>query len=231
MAEQKAKSYLSISAHRVLEISAIVIVLTVLACSGWRLGRALLDGGPILLVLAAMLLGYMMADFASGAVHWLADRYGTPETPVLGPNFIRPFRDHHVYPDALAGHSFIETNGNNSIASLPFMALFWPLLHAEGDDGWPIMGLAMGFAFFSGMFITNQIHKWAHMKTPPIFVRWLQRFRLILSPDHHRKHHTPPFNSHYTITTGWLNAPLKTLRIFEIVEWLLRHVIGLKAGE
>jgi hypothetical protein len=225
------KSYLSVSAHRALEIAAICIVLSVLVCSGGRLGLALLDGGPIGFVLLALLLGYLLADFASGAVHWLADRYGTAETPVLGPNFIRPFRDHHVDPDALAGHSFIETNGNNSIASLPFMALFWPLLNAEADDGWPIMGLSLGFAFFSGMFITNQIHKWAHMKAPPGFVRLLQRYRLILSPNHHRRHHTPPFDSHYTITTGWLNAPLKALRIFEMVEWLLRHLIGLKTSD
>jgi plasmanylethanolamine desaturase len=58
--------------------------------------------------------------------------------------------------------------------------------------------------------ITNECHKWAHAEaadTPPL-IRWAQRYRLVLSPEHHRLHHTAPFNSHFCMANGWLNAPL-----------------------
>ena len=48
---------------------------------------------PILLILA-----YLAADFLSGFVHFLADNFGSYNTPILGPNFIQPFREHHVDP-------------------------------------------------------------------------------------------------------------------------------------
>ena len=61
------------------------------------------------------------------------------------------------------------------------------------------------------VMMTNQIHKWAHTDDAPKVVVWLQRLHLILPPAHHEIHHTAPFNSYYSITTGWLNWPLDVL--------------------
>ena len=48
---------------------------------------------PILLT--AVFIGYLAADFVSGLVHWLADRYFSPDTPVIGSTFIVP---HQFWP-------------------------------------------------------------------------------------------------------------------------------------
>jgi hypothetical protein len=58
---------------------------------------------------------------------------GTPSTCrqecssalIFGPNFIEPFREHHIDPKGIVGHDFVDANGNNSLASLPFMLTLW----------------------------------------------------------------------------------------------------------
>jgi plasmanylethanolamine desaturase len=55
----------------------------------------------------------------------------------------------------------------------------------------------------------------------------LQRLHLILPPDHHRVHHTAPFNKYYCITVGWLNKPLSLIHFFPLAERLITRVTGL----
>ena len=64
-----------------------------------------------------------------------------------------------------------------------------------------------------GVLATNQCHKWAHMEASkvPAPVRWAQRAGLVLSPTHHKLHHTAPFDSHFCTSNGWLNEPLNRL--------------------
>jgi sterol desaturase/sphingolipid hydroxylase (fatty acid hydroxylase superfamily) len=76
---------------------------------------------------------------------------------------------------------------------------------------------------------TNQFHKWAHQDAPPRIVRVLQRARIILSPEHHRVHHTAPFESSYAITNGWLNPLLNRTRFFRLLEGALR-ILGITAS-
>jgi hypothetical protein len=65
---------------------------------------------------------------------------------------------------------------------------------------------------------TNQFHKWAHQESPSAFARWLQRRRLVLEPQHHKRHHTQPFDVNYCITNGWLNPILSRLKFFRRLE-------------
>jgi ubiquitin-conjugating enzyme E2 variant len=74
---------------------------------------------------------------------------------------------------------------------------------------------------------TNQFHKWSHMDTPPALIGFLQRVHLILPPDHHRIHHTAPYNKYYCITVGWLNWPLQALHFFPLAERLITWGTGL----
>jgi hypothetical protein len=71
---------------------------------------------------------------------------------------------------------------------------------------------------------TNQFHKWAHQESPSAFARWLQRKRLVLEPQHHKRHHTQPFDMNYCITNGWLNPLLNKLKFFRRLEAALKFL-------
>src|SRR5437660_12453913 len=79
---------------RTLEVSAIIAFALMLVGFGLRVAAHASENWWI--VLAAVLCGYLAADFLSGFVHWLGDTWGSTRTPLLGQALIRPFRDPHV---------------------------------------------------------------------------------------------------------------------------------------
>lgn len=219
---------------RLFEATAMVSFFALeglLAVEVWRgfVGLGAADHAGWLVPLA-FIGGYVTADFASGLVHFLADNFGSSKKPLIGPFFIRPFREHHIDPEAITRHGFLEVNGANCTVSLPILLAAW-LLIPIGANLWTLfLGAYIGLFLF-GIFLTNQFHSWAHMKRPPRLVRLLQRSGLILDPDHHRKHHTPPFNTYYCITCGWLNPILARTRLWERLYGPLRRVIEPILGE
>lgn len=196
-------------------VSAMTLLLISLSASSGKALARMSYGEWIfgLVVLAALLA----ADFVSGFVHFLADNFGNPETPVFGRIFIFPFREHHVDPKAITRHSYLETNGANCLISLPVVVSV--LCFTSGEEDFFLRLFA--FFFLTAIFLTNQIHKWAHADVPPIAVRFLQKYALILSPVNHAVHHTAPHDEYYCITTGWLNAIFKKMRFFSAVKSVL----------
>ena len=174
---------------------------------------------PVLAVAA-----YLAADFLSGFVHFLADNFGSAETPIIGPNFVGAFREHHVDPKGITHHDFIDTNGNNSLVALPIMLLVWLFVPIE-TTVWGYLFGAFFLLLCLGTFLTNQFHKWAHMDEPPAAAVWLQGRGLILSSEHHDIHHESPYDTYYCITVGVWNPLLDRTRFFERTERLLRRVI------
>jgi len=181
---------------------------------------ALLDWWTPLVVLTALLV----ADFASGIVHWGADTWGSERMPVLGPRFLKPFRIHHLNPDDILRRGFVDLNGDVALLSLPLLmgGLLIPL---SDTAGW----LATIFCVSLGAcgLPTNQIHQWAHRSDAPPWVRWLQRRGLILSRERHALHHAAPYTTHYCITTGWCNPALTASRFFPTLEGWISRLTGL----
>lgn len=166
-------------------------------------------------VLGAVLLGYAAADLLAGIVHWLADTYGSPQTPLVGPTLIYGFREHHDAPDEILQHDFVETNGAAAAAALPLGVLALTL--PDAPAGMLFFKAALATLTLA-VVATNQLHKWAHAVRAPAAVRVLQRLGVVLRPEAHARHHTVPFRTDYCITTGWLNAPLERLGLFRRVE-------------
>lgn len=164
-----------------------------------------------------VLLALLAADFVSGFVHFLADNFGNPDTPIFGRVFVFPFREHHGDPKAITRHSYLETNGANCLISLP--VIISVLCFTSGEEDFFLRLFA--FFFLAAIFFTNQIHKWAHTDAPPVWVCYLQKWGLVLSPENHSVHHTAPHDEYYCITGGWLNAALKKMRFFSAVKWIL----------
>jgi hypothetical protein len=178
-----------------------------------------------LLGLAAV-LGWGFADFASGLVHFLCDRFGSERTPLLGPAVIRPFREHHLDPRGITTHGFVELSGNNALALTPMLALGGQLAPFIGET------LLHGAAFSwlmsasAGLFTTNQIHRWAHMERPPRIARWLQRARLAITAEAHARHHRAAHDGSFCITTGWCNGALDRAGAWMRIERWLRSGVA-----
>lgn len=210
--------------HYILESFGIAGFFVLAALVGADVYEGMMAFGYVWLLPVLAILAYLAADFFSGFVHFLADNFGSAETPIIGPNFVGAFREHHVDPEGITTHDFIDTNGNNCLVSLPFMLAVWLLV--------PIETTVAGYLFAAfflllcfGVFLTNQFHKWAHMERPPAVAAWLQRGGLILPQEHHDVHHKSPYDTYYCITVGVWNPLLERTRFFERTERLLRRII------
>ena len=158
----------------------------------------------IALIIGLVVAAYAVADLASGIVHYLLDNFGSPDTPVIGQKFVKPFRDHHVDPMAMTQGDFIAVNADNVFVCLPVIipAFFFLDTGAHPYAGVFIVGLV------SGVIMTNQLHKWAHMPTVPRLVAAAQRTGVVLSKEHHSVHHSGAYDRNYCITWGHLDVLL-----------------------
>jgi ubiquitin-conjugating enzyme E2 variant len=225
-AKELAKGYTSW--FRWVEIGSIVAFAVLIGLIVRR--TAHYSEGRGFLIASAFMSGYIMADFISGFVHWLADTWGSTKMKVLGPTLLRPFREHHVDPKAITRHDFIETNGSNCMISLWVGAIcvFMPI-EVEGYQALLVFTMVSLGSMIFWVMMTNQFHKWSHedeAKLPGI-VRTLQAWHLILPVGHHGIHHTAPFDKYYCITTGWLNWPLTKLGFYKTLERLVTITTGI----
>lgn len=178
-------------------------------------------------IVALVMMAYILADFVSGFFHWMGDTWGSPETPLAGAVFVRPFREHHVDQLAITRHDFIEVNGANCAISIPVLAALHFLPFETTRWGAPVGVFFSAFLWF--IFATNQFHMWAHIAADkrPRVVSLLQRLHLILPPDHHAIHHAAPYSKYYSITVGWVNEPLHRLRFYRVLEFIISKLTGM----
>lgn len=198
---------------------AAILLLASLAFRLWR------HVDPVWWLPPALLAGMLAADFLSGVVHWAADTWGRADFPVLGPRLLVPFRIHHLNPDDFLRRRFLDANGDVAALTIPLLAALVTMpLESAGQQALAVAG----FAFCAAGGLTNQIHQWAHMTSPPRAVRWLQRARLLLRQEEHDAHHRGPYDGHYCITTGWCNRPLEALGFFRRLETVITRTTGLR---
>jgi len=205
-------------AHWLLELFGIGAFAALAALIGTEVYVGAAAFGYAWLLPAVAVVAYLAADLASGFVHFLADNFGSERTPILGPNFIGPFRDHHVDPTGITRNDFVDNNGNNSLASVSPMILVY-LFVSVAATAWGYLFGAFFLMVCLAVLLTNQFHKWAHMERPPGWVRRLQLWGLVLSKEHHDVHHESPYD------IGVWNPLLDRTRFFERAERLIRRAI------
>ena len=171
-----------------------------------------------------IVVGMLLADLASGIVHWSADTWGSESMPIIGKRFLEPFRIHHVNPDDFLRREFFDVNGDVAMIGVALLgaALWIPL-----DGGWGRASATFVVSFVIVALPTNQVHQWAHMARPPAWVQWLQERRVILGRDEHELHHRAPYSTHYCIAAGWWNGPLHRVDFFRRAERLITLLTGL----
>ena len=214
---------------RLLDIASLVSFAAVWVALARRAAASpsLCGVGPQVL---APMVGYVLADFASGVMHWLGDRFFNEATPVFGPAIIRPFREHHRDPLALTRHGLLELSGNSALACIPFLTAWIGV--AKVSPNCTIVHFVSLVLLWGALatLVTNHAHKWAHLERVPAAVRWLQRHHLLLSPAHHARHHAERHDRAYCVTTGWLNPILDGLKFFGCLEWMALSAAALGRG-
>jgi ubiquitin-conjugating enzyme E2 variant len=143
---------------------------------------------------------------------------------MIGRRLLVPFRIHHINPDEFLERPFVETNGDVSFLAIPTLGC---LLAVPLDTAWGGPLSIFGLGVCGVGMLTNQIHQWAHMPSPPRLVRFLQDCRVILGRAEHARHHQQPYDGCYCITTGWCNGPLERAGFFRSLERCVTRATGL----
>ncbi|PIN26905.1 Ubiquitin-conjugating enzyme [Handroanthus impetiginosus] len=170
----------------------------------------------------SVLLSYVLVDLVSGIYHWAVDNYGSAQTPIFGPQ-IEHFRAHHSQPSAITKYDMAAILHTTSRV---FMIAILPINILSND---PVLlgfvGVFAGFGIFS-----MKLHAWSH--TPkrqlPRLVAVLQDIGVILRWSQHKLHHQPPFKGNYCIVSGICNWMLDEFKVFEAMEAIIFHVVGVR---
>lgn len=148
-------------------------------------------------IIGQILLGWLLADFLSGVLHWLEDDIlPRGKSKWLDAHILAPNDLHHEDPMAFTKGSFLDRNWTNWLAVLPFAII---LIAGFGIEIWVVTAIIGGL-------VANQIHYYAHRPPPPnSLIAMLQKTGFIQSRRGHAQHHKPPQNRSYCILTDWLN--------------------------
>ncbi len=174
----------------------------------------------LLFTLAQMFGLVLLADFASGIVHWLEDAYGTEETPVVGPLLIRPNIVHHHFPRHFTRLTWWQSSWD--------LVLLGGLLLAAGW-WWGFLSWQLGF-FVVVSANANQVHKWSHRTRAENgkLISFLQDIRVLQTPRHHALHHTDPKNTYYCPMTNLVNPALERIHFWPRLETVIAKVTGIQ---
>lgn len=163
--------------------------------------------------------GLYLADFISGVIHWLEDRYGNPKWPVIG-HTIRENQQHHFTPRSFLNGTLWTRNREVLIIGLAFLAGFWAF------------GLLNVFTVSAVIFgvASNEVHASAHRspKENGRLITLLQKTGLMQSHKHHAAHHRKGKDTHFCVLTNHVNPVLERARFFQSLEWVIARVSGLR---
>ncbi|MEM1193939.1 MAG: fatty acid desaturase CarF family protein [Pseudomonadota bacterium] len=177
---------------------------------------ALGQSAGVLLQLFASLL---IADFCSGVLHWVEDRYLTQHWPIVGKLIVNANNLHHAQPRAFTGDGFWLRNWPSLFVGLVLAFGFWLA-------GWVTVFTVSLVAVSS--ILPTQAHYWAHLRAAetPAVVRGLQRIGLLQSPQHHWRHHRGAKDNYFCTMTNLVNPVLEHVQFFQRLEKLITFLAG-----
>jgi palmitoyl-[glycerolipid] 3-(E)-desaturase len=165
-------------------------------------------------------MSVILGDLGTGIFHWAVDNYGSITTPIFGSVCVA-FQGHHQSPWTITFRPFINNVYKIAIATIPFLAL---LVVFHGSIN-PFVQLFFA-SFINWWLLSQEIHKFSHMKQPPKVIQLLQQSGIILSRKEHGLHHNSPFEGHYCIVTGINNDWLDKSQFFRKLEAIVYHLTG-----
>lgn len=181
-------------------------------------------------VVPALLIGWFLADLASGVIHMALDYLPCPPGIGLGTMFhyqgsresddylalrretlakigpfqrlVFDFKNHHPRPDALGRRSFLTLVGSTIFA----VGLPVSLLLNIASVVWPVPAWFMAGAtsLLVGGVLAQYFHGTLHRDEIPGIVRLMRRLGLLMTPAAHQIHHDS-LQRDFATNCGWSN--------------------------
>jgi ubiquitin-conjugating enzyme E2 variant len=180
------------------------------------------------IVVIALGVSYFVADFASGVVHWATDTWFNEKQ--LG-RLIGIAREHHTHPRYILGYRFLE---HATLGSTPSAGLFWPIaLLIAASPGSIVTYVSMITIFTTSLCLLcgGFLHNFGHRRATSPIARLAQRFRLVITPEHHAIHHLGDQTIQYCIVNGWANPLCDKFGIWRTLESIVSKLTGACARE
>jgi hypothetical protein len=150
-------------------------------------------------LLGTLILAYIVTDFINGLAHMIIDN-NSHFTSIFGP-FIAAFHLHHYklrYNEKHPVKIYFYESGHKFWLVIYLLLLTYAQqkLHLSSN-------LNLGFVTFGILSSVAELsHYWCHQHTKNNrVIRFLQKYRLLLSLEHHRLHHIND-NTHYAFLNG-----------------------------
>eukprot|EP01031_Cornospumella_fuschlensis_P025329 gene25327-30585_t len=169
-------------------------------------------------------LSVVIGDFATGVFHWSVDNYGSINTPVVG-SICAAFQGHHNTPWTITFRPFVNNVFKIAKSTIPAYLVCLGVGVGIGINAF----VHLFFTFFINWWLISQeLHKYAHMKSPPAWIQTLQSLGVVLTRKEHGSHHTSPFETNYCILTGTCNSVLDKKEFFRYLEKIVFKLTGNK---
>lgn len=182
-------------------------------------------GWPLAIV--ALVAGTFVADFVSGFLHWAFDTYFS-DSNLTVKRMVVLVREHHIYPDRIFEYSVWQEAGIlcwfGALVSAP---LYATALFVPGVPG-PLRAALVVAGLTASLEITFMLefHKAGHRRERGRLVRALQSTGLLLSPEHHLRHHAGRHDTHYCLINGIADNTLGRLGVFRAMEAVIAASTG-----
>jgi TMEM189-like protein len=183
-------------------------------------------------LLAGCLIAFGVATFAadltSGLLHWAFDTWFSTTKGAFR-RMVSIVREHHVKPDEIFSFRFATDSGMLSWfgGSGAFVLLMASRL--VGDRPVLVVSLCLAAVVYSlDVALMFEYHKWGHRRRRGRMARAAQRCGLLLSPDHHLRHHRGAHDSHYCLINGLADRTLGEWGLFRGLERLISAVTGVQ---
>jgi hypothetical protein len=174
-------------------------------------------------IVLGTLVGYFVADFASGLVHWGMDTWFSEA--VLG-RAVAIAREHHTHPQHILAYGFLE---HATLGSAPSAAVIGPaaLITAGcGTSPSSYFFMIVWFVTSTCLFFGTTFHNLGHRHSRSAFIRTAQKLHLVNSPERHWVHHRDGQIIRYCVINGWANYICDRLLVWRALERLIQMLTG-----
>src|SRR5207245_5555945 len=145
------------------------------------------------MVLLAIAGGLFIVDLITGVLHWTFDAWFSENVTSVR-RMVIMVREHHLYPERIFQYSFYHDAG--ILSWISFVLTSPVILYSLYWSGNPTLsriyyyGMCICVVVSLGLVFMLEFHKCGHRPKSAKWLRVLQRLHLLLSFEHHMKHHS-----------------------------------------